>query len=159
MSEPEKWLLYLKFQLSDETFPAGYINGRLPSRVYMSFSKQIQSRGAVLRNSTFFPPFLFSKTLVLESLMRANAMTGAGCLSPPFILFPLSAFGKASKVNHMVRFAPSQKIMGSYSSASLPPCAYQSSTQKEESSMFQQRGKSKDFDKSTPLDNDTTRGF
>lgn len=122
------------------------------------FSKQIQSRGAVLRNSTF-PPFLFSKTLVLESLMRANAMTGAGCLSPPFILFPLSAFGKASKVNHMVGFALSQKIMGSYSSASLPPCTYQSSTQKEESSMFQQPGKSKDFDKSTPFDNDTTQGF
>lgn len=44
-----------------------------------------------LRNSTF-PLFLFSKTLVLETLMRANAMTGVGRLTPPSHSLPSLCF-------------------------------------------------------------------
>lgn len=43
-----------------------------------------------------FPTFLFSKTLVLQTLMRANAMTGAGRLSAPRILFLPSTFESKS---------------------------------------------------------------
>lgn len=49
-----------------------------------------------LRNSTF-PLFLFSKTLVLETLMRANAMSGAGRLSPSHSLPSLCFEGVKSK--------------------------------------------------------------
>lgn len=113
--EPEKWSLCLELELSDSTFPAGYINGSLPSPPHMSFSKQIQP----------FTEFYFSPILVFQniSLGNSNACKCNDWSAPPpllpLILFPLSVL-KASKVNHMVGFALSQKIMGSYSSLCRP---------------------------------------
>lgn len=107
----------------------------------------------------YFSLFLFSKTLVLQTLMRANAMTQAGCLSLLLVSFlslalPLSVF-RRRWVNHMARVAQSQKIMGSYSSL----IRLSKFHTEEKSFQFHFPGNSKDSDKSTSLDNYIMYGF
>lgn len=60
----------------------------------------------------YFPPILVFQNI---SLGNSNACKCNDWSGPPLILFPLCVL-KASKVNHMVGFALSQEIMGSYSS-------------------------------------------
>lgn len=127
-------------------------------RMYMSFSKQIQSRGAVLRNSTFSPILVFQNiSLGKSNACKCNDWSGLSLSS--FHSLPSLCIREGVKSKSYGRVCAEPENNGIIFICLPPPCAYQSSTQKKESSMFQQPGKSKDFDKSTPLDNDTTRGF
>lgn len=161
VSEPEERLLYFKFSAVRLKISSWIYHWEPLLRSVHILFKPNPATQSHLRHSTF-PPFLFSKTLVLQTLMRANAMTQAGCLSlspsPVFFLslaLPLSVF-RRRWVNHMVRLVQSQKIMGSYSSLSF---AYQSFIQKQKASSFNSEEIRKTRDKSTSLDNYIMYGF
>lgn len=83
-----------------------------------SATQQTKSSHAEPFAVSYFSLFLFSKTLVLQTLMHANAMTAAltSWLSLFFLSFPLNPFSvcRRRSANHMVRLVRSQKIMGSY---------------------------------------------
>lgn len=139
--------------MSDETFPAGYIRVKLPSQAYMSFSKQIQSRKSVY-GILLFPILVFQNI----SLANSNACKCNDWSGPPLCsLHSLPSFcvQKASKVNHTVGLALSQKIMGSYSSLSRLSKFHT----KGRKLHIPTDGNSKDFDELTPTDNDIKCGF
>lgn len=77
------------FSCEIKNFHLAITVGTFSSEAYPSLNR-IQSRRAtcrILLNTPPSPPFLFSKTLVLQTLMRANAATLSGCLSHFLSLF------------------------------------------------------------------------
>lgn len=110
------------FSCEIKNFQLGLSLGTFPQKHTHPF--QTKSSHAEPFAAFYFSLFLFSKTLVLQTVMRANTMTQAECLSLSlslshtlFFFLRLCVF-RRWQVNHMVGLVQSQKIMGSYSSLS-----------------------------------------